>query len=266
MEKLIQLENVVVRSGNFEVLSGANVTIPQGKSTVIMGPSGCGKSTLLKVAAGIIIPESGKVYLKGENLFKLSEKALLAFRKQNGFVFQDAALWANKTIFDNLALPLKLHHRDLSPDELNRKVISLLQKMNLDDSPQLHPAQLSFGERKLASFLRAVIMEPSILFLDDPTTSIDHEMLEIMMQMIKELKQGGCTIIAVTHDAHLASMIADYLIILKEGIILMEGEIDEVRKSTDQKIISVLSEVLSEAATYDTDLLDLLGGHTGLKT
>ena len=225
-----------------------------------MGPSGCGKSTLLKVAAGITVPDRGKVYLQNANLFRLSEKKLLNFRKMNGFMFQDAALWANKSIFDNLALPLQLHYRELPAREITHKVHALLEIMHLDDSEELQPAQLSIGECKIVSFLRAVILDPMVLYLDDPTPSIDHTMLEKMMQMIKEMKEKGCTIIAVTHDAHLTSIIADYLVILKQGRVLEAGEFEEVRKSTNQEVIATISEVLSEAATYDRDLLDLMEG------
>ncbi len=260
MDALIRLKEVTVLSQDFKVLNKADVTFPAGKSTVIMGPSGCGKSTLLKVAAGITVPNRGKVYLREANLFRLSEKKLLSFRKMNGFMFQDAALWANKTIFDNLALPLQLHHRELSSREITHKVNTLLEIMNLDDSVKLRPAQLSLGERKIVSFLRAIILDPAIVYLDDPTPSIDHAMLENMMQMIKELKDKGCTIIAVTHDAHLTSMIADYLVILKQGRVVEAGEFEKVRKSINQEVIATISEVLSEAATYDSDLLDLMGG------
>ena len=175
-------------------------------------------------------------------------------------MFQDAALWANKTIYENLALPLQVHRPELNADRLKERVRLLLARLGLAGCEQLRPAQMSMGEAKAISFLRAVILEPELLFLDEPTPSIDHELLEKMMEMIRELRDRGCTIIAVTHDAHLTSMIASHLVVLKEGRVLEAGPIAEVRRSRSREVIAVLSRVLSEAATYDADLLDLLGG------
>lgn len=255
----ITIKDVLISSEHTAVLNKVNTSFPEGRSTVIMGPSGCGKSTLLKVAAGITVPDSGRVYLQGKNLFKFSEKKLLNFRKNSGFVFQDAALWANKTIRENLALPLQFHYRQLSRHDIDRRITILLEKTDLVDTIDLRPAQLSMGEQKVVSFLRAVVLEPGTLFIDEFIPSIDHVMAERIMVMIRELKNQGCTIIAVTHDPRLTSMIADHLVIMNRGRVVESGPLDSVRRSENREVIRILSEVLSEAATYETDLLDLLG-------
>jgi phospholipid/cholesterol/gamma-HCH transport system ATP-binding protein len=260
MESIIELDRVRILQQDFEVLKEISLRFPRGRSTVIMGPAGCGKSTLLKVAAGILIPESGRVLLDGEDMFHLSEKRMILFRRQNGFVFQDAALWGNQTIYDNLALPVRFHEPQLDAAEVRHRVMESLERLEMDGQAPLRPAQLSAGERKLVSFLRGVILEPTLIFLDEPTSSIDHAMLERMMAMIRRQKERECTIIAVTHDATLTSMIADHLVVMKEGQILEEGEFETVRRSGDPQVIAILSEVLSKAASYDTDLLDLLDG------
>jgi phospholipid/cholesterol/gamma-HCH transport system ATP-binding protein len=235
-----------------------SVAFPANRSTVIMGPSGSGKSMLLKVAAAIIPPDNGRVLMHGKNLQRFSQKDLLQFRRSSGFMFQDAALWENKTIFENLALPIQLHFPRRSGEEIERRIRELLERMNLLDSLELRPAALSEGERKIVSFLRAIVLDPEILFLDEPTTSIDHQLLEKMLTMIKTLNKGGCTIIAVTHDAHLTAMIANHLVVLKDGRVLESAATAEVRRSANREVIEILSQVLSEAATYDTDILDLL--------
>lgn len=260
MQSLIELKEIGLHAQDYAILDQVSVSFFKGGNTVIMGPSGCGKSTLLKIAAGIILPDTGEVLLEGRGLFRLPEKKLIEFRRSSGFMFQDAALWANKTIYDNLALPVQFHNPGLPPHEVRRRVQELLERVGLYSSAELRPAQMSMGENKIVSFLRAIILEPSLLFLDEPTPSIDHVLLEKMMQMIKELKEKGCTIIAVTHDAHLASMIANYLVVLREGKVLEAADIAAVRRSRNQEVMAILSQVLSEAATYDTDLLDLLGG------
>jgi ABC-type transporter Mla maintaining outer membrane lipid asymmetry ATPase subunit MlaF len=260
MPPLLELKDIVLASQDYVVLERASVTFAKGSSSVIMGPSGCGKSTLLKVAAGICLPDSGEVLLEGKPLQRLSEARLREWRRASGFMFQDAALWANKTIFENLALPLQFHYPELPPAEVHERVRASLRRGGLESSMDLRPAQLSMGENKIASFLRAVILEPDLLFLDEPTTSIDHAAQEKMMVMIREMKQRGCTIISVTHDAHLASMLANDLVVLKQGRVLAAADLSSVRRSRDPEVVEILSQVLSEAAAYDTDLLDLLGG------
>jgi ABC-type methionine transport system ATPase subunit len=135
---------------------------------------------------------------------------------------------------------------------------SLVEAMNLTDSLALRPDALSVGERKIVSFLRAIVLEPAVLFLDEPTPSIDHQMVARMLQMIRDLRDSGCTIIAVTHDAHLTSMIANDLVVLKAGRVLEAAEMAKVRRSANREVVEILSQVLSEAATYDADILDLL--------
>jgi ABC-type transporter Mla maintaining outer membrane lipid asymmetry ATPase subunit MlaF len=223
-----------------------------------MGPSGSGKSMLLKVAAAIIPPDTGRILMNGKNLQRLSQKDLLEFRRTSGFMFQDAALWENKTIFENLALPIQFHFPHRNSKQIESQIREHLESVDLFDSLDLRPAALSEGERKFISFLRAIVLDPQILFLDEPTPSIDHQLVEKMLGMIKTLKEKGCTIIAVTHDAHLTAMIANHLVVIKDGRILESASAAEVRRSANREVIDILSQVLSEAASYDTDILDLL--------
>ena len=257
---LLVLDGVRLLSQGFEVLKGVSVRFPKGQATVIMGPSGCGKSTLLKVAAGLLLPEEGRVLLEGEELSRLSDRRLKGFRRRNGFVFQDGALWGNQTIFDNLALPVRFHEPQADPQEVRRRVMGTLGRLAMSDQAALRPAQLSAGEHKLISFLRGTILEPDIVFLDEPTSSIDHVMAERITTMIRQLRERRCTIITVTHDAGLTSLIADHLVVMKDGRILETGPFEAVRSSRDPEVVAVLSEVLSRSSSYDTDLLDLLEG------
>jgi len=258
MKTLVELSNVFVMSLDYPILNDISVKIPAQKSTVIMGPSGCGKSTLLKVLAGIIIPDSGKLLFEGENIFSISDKKLLNFKKRNGFVFQDSALWSNKSIFNNLALPLQFHYSELSKKDIKERINNALESINLVDSMHLRPAQLSIGEKKMISFFRAIITNPQILFLDEPTLSIDQEMKKKIFTIIKTFKDNNCTIIAVTHDPNITAMIADYLILLKGGKVIKTGTVNEMKLSKNSEVKSILSEVLDNISTYDKDILDLL--------
>ena len=263
MSELLRLSGVAVFTEGHESLSGVDLVVAEGVCTVIMGSSGSGKSTLLKVAAGLIPPDRGTVRLHGDDFDSLGERRLLEFRRMNGFVFQDGALWENTTIFDNLALPLRIHFPELGAERIRTRVMDLLERGRLADSAALRPAQLSGGERKIASFLRAAVTEPRVVFLDEPTLSIDHTMTELITGMIRDLKARGCTILAVTHDPRLASLIADRLAVIDAGRLIAEGPFDEVKRSGDPRVRTVLARVLGEISSFDTDLLDLLDGGAG---
>jgi phospholipid/cholesterol/gamma-HCH transport system ATP-binding protein len=260
MSDLIELRGVTLLLGGHESLSEVDLSFPEGKCTVIMGPSGCGKSTLLKLAAGIYPPDRGSVLHRGEDLFWLSERRMREIRKTCGFSFQDSALWENKTIFDNLALPLQVHAPEMPRAEMERKVVHMLERGNLVDSIHLRPAQLSVGERKIVSVLRALIGEPTVVFMDTPTGTIDPAMAETVMAMIRDCKAKGCTVIMVSHDRRIASTLADRLVVLVSGTLAAAGEFDEVKRSANPRVREILSDILGEIASFDTDLLSLLGG------
>jgi ABC-type transporter Mla maintaining outer membrane lipid asymmetry ATPase subunit MlaF len=263
MEPIVTLDDVHLTLGGFEALKGVSLAFTEGKSTVIMGPSGCGKSTLLKVAAGLTPPDAGRVRFRGKDVFQMSERSLLEMRKRCGFVFQDGALWENKTLFENLALPLQVHFNNEPPAERSRRVVRALERAGLEDSASERPAALSGGARKIASFLRALMTEPDVLFMDEPTLSIDHSMTERIHQMIHDLRARGRTIIAVTHDAQLTSTLADCLVVMDAGQVIASGDFDEVKRSRSPRVRSILSEILKDIASYDTDLLQLLDNDPG---
>ena len=234
------------------------MSFPLGKCALILGPSGSGKSVLLKVAAGILPPDQGDVYIQGINPAQASDKKLRDLRNKNGFVFQDGALWANMSIYENLALPLQFHKRNLTEREISSKIESALENVNLGETLGRRPSELSIGEQKVISFIRALMLEPEIVFMDEPTISVDSIIVEKMLKIIKNLKNNGCTILIVTHDPFLTSMIADYLVVIDEGTILEVGPFDEVKQTQSKKVQMILSQVLDQVPTYDADLLKIL--------
>jgi ABC-type transporter Mla maintaining outer membrane lipid asymmetry ATPase subunit MlaF len=257
-DELIGMKDVSVTLGGRAVLHDVSLSFPEGKSTVIMGPSGSGKSTLLKTAAGLIPPDGGKVFFRGRDMLQLSEGGLRELRKVSGFVFQDGALWENKTLFENLALPLEVHFPELDRHEVARRVVRALERVGLAEDAYRRPAQLAGGEKKVASFCRAFMTEPSLLFMDEPTLSIDHAMEERVARMISDAKGRGCAIIAVTHDPRLTSTLADRLVVMDAGHVRESGDFDTVKRTRDERTRQIMAEVLGEIASYDTDLLALL--------
>ncbi|MBN2534730.1 MAG: ATP-binding cassette domain-containing protein [Spirochaetales bacterium] len=258
MDSIIDLKEISFYSEDFEILSDISLTIPKGKCTVIMGSSGCGKSTLLKIIAGIYPPDSGKIYYQEKDFYNLSFKELNEFRKKSGFIFQDSALWENTSIYNNISLPLDFHFRQLSEDEIKERVMKLINYIGFTDSVKLRPARLSAGEQKVVSFIRAIITDPEIIFADDPVQAMDDQFTKKLLQMLKEMKKKGNTIITVSHDSQLVSLLADYLIILRKGRVVIEGDFNVVKQSNEPYVKDILSRVLGEAASFDTELLDLL--------
>ena len=258
MNSIIKLEDLYFCSEDFEILKKINLSIPEEKCSIIMGASGCGKSTLLKVIAGIYPPDSGNIFFKGKNFYNLSDKELLSFRKNSGFIFQDSALWDNTSIYHNISLPLKYHFRDLSSKEIEKKINKTVKEIGFTDSLKLRPARLSFGEKKVISFLRAIITDPEMLFMDNPIESMDNQYKKTLFAILNKLKQKKCTMVLVSQNSQLVSYLADYLIIVKDGEVIEVGEFNNIKKSRDNYVKAILSKVLGEAASFDTELLDLL--------
>jgi phospholipid/cholesterol/gamma-HCH transport system ATP-binding protein len=258
LEAAIELKNVKFTREGYTLLRETSLVFPKGKTTIIMGISGSGRSTLLKIAAGLILPDEGSVFINGKDFGKMSEKELLKFRGASGFVFQDSALWANLSAYQNISLPLQFHNRKMTPWEIDQRVQHLVKEFDFRDNLQLRPVNLSAGERKVVSFIRALVLDPDVLFMDEPSSFIDNTTGEKILRILKRLKGRERTLLIATHNPILTSQLGDYLVVLKDGGIEEHGEIKQVIKSKNPYVMEVLSEILSEAATYDTDLLDLL--------
>lgn len=253
-----RLSEVTIAHEGIGVLDGVTIAFAAEACTVIMGPSGSGKSTLLKAAAGLSVPDTGRVEILGLDPWRASDREIESLRKRNGFVFQDGALWQNLTLYGNLALPLQYHYAELGEEEIRRRVDSLLRELGATATLTLRPSQVSAGECKIVSFIRAIVGDPELIFMDEPTTSVDTERVDLLIRKLRELKQRRRTIIAVTHNARIASQIADHLVVMKDGRILKSGSLREISRSGDPEVERILTDVLSETATYDGDILELL--------
>ena len=254
----VTLEGVYLENREETVLADVSLEIPERSFTLVMGPSGSGKSVLLKVAGGLIPPTRGVVEILGSRVIGLSYREEMAFRRRTGFDFQDSALWQNMTLFQNLALPLRYHEPGLQEFQIKRRVYEMVEPYGLASAQNSRPSELSAGERKIASFLRSLVLAPELLFLDEPITSVDYQAGRQMIATIRRLKGEGRTIMAVSHNPQLASQLADHLIILKEGRVLTFDRFERVVRSKDPEVAAILSDVLSQTATYDGDLLSLL--------
>jgi len=216
-EVAIELEGVVKRFGRQLVLRGIDLKIVAGKTTVIVGASGQGKSVVLKHMLGLVRPDRGRVLVFGQDLAKISRKELGALRMNFGVLFQNAALFDSMTVFDNIALPLR-ERTDKEEDEIRRIVEERLALMDLKGSQEKFPAQLSGGMRKRVGLARALVLDPRVVFFDEPTTGLDvHKSNEIYRLFFETQKQLGYTAVIVSHDVPKIFKLSDYVALLAEG-------------------------------------------------
>lgn len=217
---LIEVKNLVKRFDDKTVLKGVNVELDQGQVKVIMGASGCGKSTLLRCLNLLVQPTSGQVIFKGEDVTRPGVD-VRRLRQQIGFVFQHFALYRHLTVQDNVTLGLtKL--RKMTARQAEEKAFHELERVGMFEHRHKYPAQLSGGQKQRAAIVRALAMDPAVLFLDEPTSSLDPEMSREVVTVINRLYLDNVTMFCVTHDAFLAKYISDSVVFMDEGRVLEE--------------------------------------------
>ena len=213
----IVLNNVSFTDQQIPILTDLSLEFEPACVTVLLGGSGSGKSTVLKSTAGLIPITTGTVKYGEKSIYGLNQKEYARMQQHTGFMFQDSALWANKNIQENLSLPLQIADSKARSEDVERKVKEALELFSMTPYMKSRPSGLSAGERKIVSFLRAIITEPDILFLDEPTTFIDRESVLKLIKRLFRFKEEGKTILMVTHDMNLARSLGDYIVFLHEG-------------------------------------------------
>lgn len=256
----IELQDVTVERGGRRVLDGVDAVLDPGRFTVIMGHSGAGLSTLLKAAAGLIEPGGGRVVYDGRSLADLDGRERRALQTRTGFVFQDAALWANSTLLANLDLPLQAKHPDLGPAARWERIDSVLNSCGFAADLMGRPAMLSLGRQKVLSFLRALVPDPEALFLDEPTASLDQHGCSTLVRILDERRRQGRTLAAVTHDVRLAEAMADDLVILHEGRVLAAGPRDDVLAAADPQVRAIVHDRFETAGRAGTEASEVRPG------
>ena len=199
---LLELKNVSFYDGFTQVIKDTSLSVEKGSVTALLGDSGGGKSTVLKLISGIVPPSSGKVFYNDKDFSKMNEKEKMEFRKRSAFMFQNSALWANQSLYQNLELPLKIHFPDMPPGQLQEKIEDAAKLVEFTKPLSLRPASLSAGEQKRIAFARALICEPEILFLDEPTESLNDTAADFFISILKDFCSRGNTLIYVSHDNH----------------------------------------------------------------
>jgi len=200
----------------FKALDDINFTIPDGASVAIVGKSGSGKSTLMHAMSGLDRPEVGQVIVDGVDILKLKAKAVDRFRSEKiGFIFQAFFVQANESSYENVALPLEI--ADVSIGERNRRVREALRVVELSDKEKQKAGNLSGGQKQRLAIARAIVNNPRIIFADEPTGNLDTQTGDSIEKLLFGLnKEGGSTLVIVTHDEELAAK-CDMKIYIKDG-------------------------------------------------
>ena len=243
---LVELRDVRKSFDQKEVLRSVSLDLREGTTLAVMGGSGAGKTVLLRIAAGLVRPDAGQVSLFATRIERMREEALLAVRKRTGFVFQGAALFDSLSVFENVAYPLREHTR-MSLGEITDRVHRFLALVGMPDTDELLPAELSGGMRRRVGIARALIMEPEVVFFDEPTAGLDPTNARLVAELIASLRTGVCrTAIVVTHDIEFANMVADQMAILHHGRFADVGTPAEIRASASPDVRRFLAGELRE--------------------
>jgi len=235
---MIEIKGLKKSFGSKEVLKGIDLTIPKGKTTVILGLSGGGKSTIIKHIVGLLKPDSGEIWVDGEEISRADIDQIRKIRKKVGFLFQSGALFDSMNVYENIAFPLR-EHTQLSEGEIKTEVLKRLEMVGLKPSEVLHlfPDELSGGMRKRVGLARTIVLNPEIILYDEPTSGLDPITSDLITQMIIQLKEKlNVTSVLISHDIEESFKAGDYFAMLYDGKIIETGDADHFR-STDNPFI-----------------------------
>lgn len=218
---LLQIRNLKKSFGQHQILKGIDLDVQQGEVVVILGPSGCGKSTLLRCINGLEPIDGGEIQLEKLGILGKDVKWEVA-RQSIGMVFQSYELFAHMSVIDNILLaPLKVQKRDRK--EAENLADELLKRIGLFDRKQAYPRELSGGQKQRIAIVRALVMQPQVILLDEITAALDPEMVREVLEVVIELAKQGMTMLIVTHEMSFARQVAHRIIFMDKGEIIEQA-------------------------------------------
>jgi phospholipid/cholesterol/gamma-HCH transport system ATP-binding protein len=231
----VAVEDLHKSFGSQKVVNGISLTVNQGETLAVLGRSGTGKSVTLRIIIGLEKPDSGSVRIHGQDIVGLTLDELGDIRKKMGFLFQHAALYDSLTVEQNVAFPLEHHRKEMSKSEKQDRVRTLLAEVGMENAMRKMPSDISGGMQKRAGLARALVLEPSILLLDEPTAGLDPissgEIDDLVLKLQAEHHMAS---IVVTHDLHSAKTISNRLALLDKGKVVIEGSFEELQHSDNE--------------------------------
>jgi polar amino acid transport system ATP-binding protein len=221
-EAMLQIKDISKRLGGRRILDKCSLSVQRGELKVLIGPSGAGKSTLLQSINCLIPPDSGEIYLEGRRLNRESRSELCSFRAQVGMIFQDFNLFDHLCAQENVAIALR-KVRGMSTAAAQQRAKEELERVGLARHAMLYPAQLSGGQKQRVAIARALAMDPKIILLDEPTSALDPELVGEVLSVIRDLANGGMTMIMATHQMDFARALATEIIFMERGRLIEQG-------------------------------------------
>jgi phospholipid/cholesterol/gamma-HCH transport system ATP-binding protein len=244
----MEIENVVRIKGlgkSFKekhILKDISLDIRKAENVVVLGKSGSGKSTLIKCMVGLMEPDEGEICIFGQDMAQIDYDELNRFRTRIGFLFQSGALYDSMTVYENLAFPLRHHKKEMGREKLDELIHEVLENVGLPEAGSMMPAELSGGMSKRIGLARTLILKPEIMLYDEPTTGLDTATAKEISQLILDMQRKyKISSLIITHDIACAKMVADRVVMLKEGVIIAEGSYDEMENNNDEWIKSFFS-------------------------
>jgi len=233
---MIEVKNLSKSFGEKGVLSDLNFSVAHGQSVAIVGKSGAGKSVLLKCLIGLVKPDEGTIYVDNKLINSMSFGQLQEIRSNIGMVFQFGALFDSMTVGDNISLALQKLTK-LSSDEIRERVFNSLEAVDMVNTEDLMPSELSGGMRKRVGIARAIAIKPAYIFYDEPTTGLDPVMTDSINRLILKFQNtGDVTSVIITHEMRTVYDVADRVLLLHEGKIWFDGSPEEI-KNVDNLVV-----------------------------
>ncbi len=231
---IIRVRGVDIGYGTSFALRGLDFAVPKGRITVIVGESGSGKSTILKTLIGLLPPLSGTITLGGELIDYGSEASLAKLYRRIGVLYQNSALLNALTLYENVALPIRMHRKDWPRDKEAGQVKAMLDRVGLAGAEGKYPYELSGGMRKRGALARAMVMDPDLILCDEPSAGLDPITSAGLDDLLLELRTNHeVTFVVVTHELRSIARIADRVIILRDASIHFDGEYADIPNSPD---------------------------------
>lgn len=257
---VIRINSLHCHYGDKIALEDINLTVHEREIMVIMGHSGSGKSTLFRSTLGLMHPTSGSIEILNNDISRLNKTQLYELRKNIGVAFQNGALFSSLSVRENVELPLR-EHTNLDKNTIQIMSMMKLAMMSLTGFEDLMPAQLSGGMLKRAGLARAVVMDPKLLFFDEPSAGLDPVISAEIDRLILQLRNAlNMSIVIITHELESAFNIADRITVLDSGKQIMTGTREEIRQSSDKRIVNMLARQVRDDVIDADKYLDELTG------
>lgn len=222
---MLRLKNISKKFADLQAVSSVDLSVAERETKVLVGPSGCGKSTLIRLAIGIIEPDEGEIYFKGD---LVTQENLLEIRRKIGYVIQEGGLFPHLTAVQNIRLVAE--YLEWSSDRISARIKELAELTHFPvDALERFPLQLSGGQRQRVSLMRALMLDPEVLLLDEPLGALDPMIRADLQEELKEIFRSlGKAVVLVTHDINEAGFFADEILLMKDGKVLQQGSIGEL--------------------------------------